>query len=140
MAANPTTVAQKWASRMAGSGEAMKAGVAAVTTAPTELAAQAKDRYLAGVMRAAEEGKFEEGLRAVSLSDWQRAMTNKGVPNMQTGAREGVTKVEKFMRDFLPFAEQVSQEIAAMPKGSLEDSIARARAAITKMASYRRRR
>ena len=137
---NANLIAQKWADRLGRAADSVKNGVNSTTVSPTELAAQAKDRWIAGVQRAAEEGRFEEGLRSVSLSDWQKAMINKGIPNMQTGAREGVTKVEKFMRDFLPFAANVSETIKSMPKGTLQDSIARAETAIRMLAQYRKRR
>lgn len=139
-ALNAATIAAKWGNRMAGAGEAMKNGVANVTVAPTQLAAAAKDRWIAGIQQAASEGRFEAGLQAVTLQDWQRAMTEKGVSNMQTGARTAVPKVQKFLADYLPFAAQVSDEVAAMPKGTIEDSVNRAAAAIRKLASYRKPR
>lgn len=140
MPLSAAAVAKQWADRMQAAGQKMTDGVNNVTTSPTELAAQAKDRWIQGVTKAAADGKFEDGLRSVTLSDWKEAMIKKGVPNMQTGARAGQAKMERFLRDFLPFAEGVSQEIASMPKGTLQDSIARATAAITKLASYRRSR
>lgn len=140
MPLNPAAVAKLWSERMQSAGPKMKDGINAVQTSPTELAAQAKDRWIAGVNKAAAEGKYEDGLREVTLSDWKAAMIDKGVANMQTGARAAVSKVERFMRDFLPYAESVSEEIKSMPKGTLADSIARSTAAITKMAAFKRSR
>lgn len=137
---NAAAIAAKWSNRMAGAGEAMKAGVAAVTVAPTQQAAAAKDRWIAGIQRSAAEGTYEQGLNAVTLQDWQRSMVDKGVTNMQTGARTAQPKVQKFLTDFLPFAASVSEEVAAMPKGTIEDSVNRAAAAIRKLASYRKPR
>lgn len=139
-ALSPNVAAQKWANRMASAGEAMKNGVQNVQTAPTEQAAQAKDRWMAGLQRAATEGKFEAGLRRVSLEDWKRSMIDKGVANMQNGARTAIPKVQAFLTEFLPFAESVSQEVASMPKGTIEDSINRSAAAIRKLASFKRTR
>lgn len=137
---SPNVVAQKWANRMASAGESMKAGVQGVTTAPTEQAAQAKDRWMAGLQRAATEGKFEAGLRRVTLEDWKRSMIDKGVANMQNGARTAVPKVQAFLAEFLPFADNVSAEVAAMPKGTIEDSINRSAAAIRKLSQFKRTR
>lgn len=137
---NAAAVAQKWSNRMASAGEAMKQGVQGVTIAPTQQAAAAKDRWMAGLQRAASEGRYEAGLNSVTLQDWQRAMTEKGVTNMQTGARTATPKVQKFLTEFLPFAAQVSEEVAAMPKGTIEDSVNRSAAAIRKLASFRRTR
>lgn len=139
MALNAAQVAAKWATRLQSSGEAMKAGVNAVTQSPTEAAANAKDRWIAGVQKAATEGTFESGLRAVSLSDWKQSYIDKGIPAVANAARVAQPKMEKFLRDFLPFADGVSQTVAAMPKGTLQDSINRATAAITMLASYKKR-
>lgn len=136
---NAQAIAQLWASRAQSAGDRMKAGIQAVTENPAEKAAAAAPQWLAGVQRAAADGSFQRGLQAVTLSDWKAAMTNKGVPNMQTGVREAVPKMTRFLTDFLPFAAQVSDQIAAMPKGSKEDSRARMNAAFDAMSSYRKR-
>lgn len=137
---NPAAIAAKWSNRMAGAGESMKQGVQAVTVAPTQQAAAAKDRWLAGIQRSAAEGTYEEGLNGVTLQDWQRSMLDKGITNMQTGARTSVPKVQKFLTAFLPFAQQVSEEVSQMPKGTIEDSVNRAAAAIRKLATFRKPR
>ena len=137
---NPSTIAQKWANRMAGAGEAMKNGVQAVTVAPTEQAAAAKERWIAGIQKAATEGKFEQGLRRVSLEDWKRAMVDKGVSNMTNGARNSVGKVQAFLSEFLPYADTVSATVAALPKGTVEDSINRAATAIRMLSNFKRSR
>lgn len=132
-------VAKKWADRTANSGEAMRAGVAAVTTSPTAAAAAAKDKWAAGVARAASEGTFEKGLAKVSLQDWQKAMSDKGVANLGTGVRAAQGDMQNFLTDFLPYAQQVSDTVQAMPKNTLEDSKARALAAIDMLAGYSRK-
>lgn len=138
MALSAAQVAKQWSERMQAAGQRMKDGVNEVTVSPTEQAAQAKDLWIAGVQKAAQEGRFEEGLRAVSLSDWKAAMIDKGVANMQTGARAAVGKVERFMRDLLPYTQSVRETIRAMPRGTLADSKARAAAAIDLMAAFRK--
>lgn len=140
MPLNASAVAKLWADRAAAAGQRMKDGVNAVTESPTAKAAAAKDQWLAGVQRAATEGRYEDGLNAVTLQDWKTAMTEKGVSNMATGVRASVGKMERFLRDFLPYAESVSDEVRAMPKGTLQDSINRATAAITKLAQFRKSR
>ena len=119
---------QKWADRGAASGDTVRKGVNAVTESPMEKAAQAKDRWLQGVQRAAANGKYENNLRAVSLNDWKNAMLTKGIANMQTGYNSpiGKQKFQRFMTAFLPFAKQVSDAVKAMPRGTLQQSIDRA--------------
>jgi len=136
---NAAAVAAKWASRMQAASETVKQGVQAMTTNPAELAIAAKDRWINGVQRAASEGRYEQGLSQVTLADIQRAMINKGIPNMMNGAREAQPKVQRFMSELLPYTAEVSAAVQAMPKGTLADSIARATRAIEMMAKFRRR-
>lgn len=136
---NAQAVAAKWQSRMSAAGENIKSSVQTMTQNPAELAAQAKDRWIAGVQKAASEGKFENGLANVSLQDWQRAMVNKGIPNMLTGAREAQTKVQRFMQELLPYAADVSAKIRSMPKGTDQDGEARALETIRMMRRFRKR-
>lgn len=124
---NAQQVVQRWADRGSASGDTVRAGVNAVTESPMEKAAAAKDRWLQGVQRAAQNGKYENNLRAVSLQDWKTAMLNKGIPNMQNGYAQGKAKFQRFMNAFLPFARQVSDEVKQMPKGTIQQSIDRAR-------------
>ena len=136
---NAAAVAAKWASRVQAASDSVKNGVNAVTQNPADLAAQAKDRWIQGVQRAASEGSFEAGLANVTLADWQKAMINKGIPNMMNGARDATPKVQRFMTELLPYTAEVSSAVQAMPKGTLSDSINRATKAITMMAAFRRR-
>src|SRR5689334_17802100 len=87
MPVNVQQAIAKWKQNMGTAGEAMKAGVQAVTVSPTQLAAQAVDKYQQGVMDAVNSGRYVAGLQSVSNADWQRSMLDKGIPNMQTGVR-----------------------------------------------------
>lgn len=133
-------VVQRWADRGSQSGDAVRAGVNGVQESPMEKAANAQDRWVQGCQRAAQSGKFAANLRAVSLTDWKNAMIQKGIPNMQNGYANGRRKFERFMNEFLPYARQVSAEIRAMPRGTLQQSIDRSRRTIELMAEFRNRR
>lgn len=132
--------AAKWAQNMAAAGPAMKAGVQGVTVNPAQQAIAAKDQWIQGVQRAAQDGSYEAGLQNVTLPGWQQAMINKGIPNMQNGVKEATPKVQVFMQDFLPYAQQVKDAVAAMPRGTLANSIARATTAIQMLAAYKGRK
>lgn len=121
-------IVQKWADRGAASGETVKAGVNAVTTAPGQLAAQQKALWLQRVTAAAD--KWANNVAAVSLNEWKTAMLNKGIPNMQNGYANGRAKFQRFMNAFLPYARQVSADIKAMPKGTIQQSKDRSNRAI----------
>lgn len=133
-------VAAKWAARMAGAGENMKAGVQAVTDNPAQAAIAAKDRWVSGIQRAAQEGSYEDGLAGVTTESWKSDMINKGIPNMQNGARAAQPKVAKVFGPLLAHAAQVSAEVQAMPKGTLQDGLNRAVAAITGMSKFKKPR
>lgn len=132
-------VAQKWSTNTAGAGAAMKAGVMAVTQAPTQAAAAAIDRYQAGVLAAVSSGRMATALNAVSLTDWQNAMITKGISRVPQGVTAAMPKMQAFMDKWLPYQAQVQATVARMPKGSLADSQARAAMAISMNAAFSKR-
>ena len=109
-----------------------------VTVAPTEAAAQKIDKMRTNVIKAIDDGKVERGLRRVSLSDWQSAMINKGVPRITQGLEQAETKIVEFNREFYPHLERVQAEVDAMPDTTLEDNIARAVHNIRRNAEFTR--
>jgi predicted transcriptional regulator len=130
-------VSQRWQRNLAGSVEKIREGIQAVTVSPTESALQAKDRYISGVQAAVADGRYEAGLRSVSLQQWQEAALTKGVSRIATGAQAAQTKVQRFMDAWLPAQAELSRKISQMPKGTIADSQARAAAAIATNAAYR---
>lgn len=122
---DPNRSAKEWADRLAASGQKIATGVQAVTVAPTELAAKKKDKYIQGVQDAVASGKWERGLRSVSLSDWQQAMTTKGISRIPEGARSAQGKMERFMAAFFPVLERNLQQVKSMPDATFEDRMNR---------------
>ena len=140
MAASPNAIAQKWQRNLAGATESIRQGVQGTSVSPTERAAARTDAYVAGVQRAVADGKYQAGLRRVTLADWQRAMIDKGLPRVASGAAAAQGKVQEFMAEFLPFVEAgVSQINRDMPRGDLEQNIQRAAAIARHNATFRRR-
>lgn len=123
---NATDVANKWANNLAASTTSIQAGVQSVTTAPTALAAQAQNAYLAGVQRAVSSGKWANALQKVSLADWQQAMIQKGIPRIASGAAAAKPKFASFMQQFLPYLQQGVANLSTMPRGTLDQNIQRA--------------
>lgn len=109
-----------------------------VTVAPTEVAAGKIDKMQANFLKAIADGKVERGLRRVSLSDWQNAMINKGVPRISQGLEQAEAKIVEFNRQFYPYLERVQSEVAAMPDTTLEDNIQRAVHNIRRIAEFTR--
>lgn len=133
---DPDFVATKWAQNLGASTESIRAGVMAVTTAPGEAAARNVEGYVSGVQRSKD--KWASRVRSVSRESWQDSTINKGLPRVATGAAQAQPKMAAFMRDFLPHVERVAQQVRAMPKGGLENGIARATAQIRGNAQFKR--
>lgn len=136
MAKNAQQVATKWSRNLGAATQDIVAGVDAVTTAPTQQAAARKNEMLQKLTQAVNNGKWEKGLARVSLQDWKSAMKDKGVQRVASGAQAAQPKMASFMQEWLPVAENISQQVKAMPKLTLQDSIARAAAAITAAAQF----
>lgn len=134
----PAQAAEKWGRRLKAAQPDIQRGVEAVTVAPTEQAANAQDKMLAKLTEAVTSGKWAKGLRRVTLQDWRDATIKKGIPRLAAGVDAGAPKMEAFMTEFLPHAERVSAEVAAMPDLTLEDSIARSNHAIRRLAEFQR--
>lgn len=140
MAKSPQQIAQKWQRNLAASTESIRQGVQAVTVSPTERAAAASDRYLAGVQRAVAENKFQSGLARVSLEDWKRSMIEKGIARVASGAAAAENKMQDFMTEFLPHVEAGVRALESMPRGDLETNLNRALSMMRHNARFRRRR
>lgn len=124
MGVSPQQAAQNWSNGMQGAGAKIKAGIQAVTTSPTQLAAAASDRYQQGVLAAVASGKFAANLQAVSLQSWQQSAINKGIPRIAAGASAAVGKMQNFLTQFLPFINGVVAQLP--PRGDLQTNINRA--------------
>ena len=135
---SPTAAADKQIRNLSGSTAQIRDGVNAVTESPMEKAAANSAGYLAGIQRAVETGKWQASLRRVDLATWKKNFTEKGIPRIASGAQAARPKLIAFYNEFFPFLDTVEREIAAMPKVTLQDSINRATAAITKIAGFQR--
>jgi hypothetical protein len=122
--------AAKWQANLAAAGPAYIAGVNAVTTAPTQLAAAQQDKWARNVQLAAQTGRFANKLNAVTLQQWQDAARSKGASRLTSGAALAKPKMAQFLSAFLPVMQQVKAQVATMPKNGIEDSLARVRAQI----------
>lgn len=137
--ASAQALAQKWAKNLGGSGESIRRGVEAVTVSPTQKAAARSDAYLAGVQRAVADGKYQAGLRRVTLQDWQQSMLQKGINRIASGANAAVGKMESFLSEFLPHVEAGQRMLESMPRGDLSSNIGRAVAMMEWNAKFKRR-
>jgi hypothetical protein len=86
----------------------------------------------------ANADKWATNVGRVSLDEWRTATLNKGIPRVASGAQQAIPKMQSFMAEFLPHVERVAQQVRSMPKGGIENSIARATAQIRGNAAFKR--
>jgi len=133
----PQEATRRWLNNLSAAGETIRQGVEAVSVSPTQQAAESADRFIQGVQESVASGKWQDGLRAVSLSDWKNAFVSK-LSRIPTGARSAEPKMVSFFQDFLPFVER---EVSALPpRGSFEQNKARMLQMVDALHNYRRSR
>lgn len=130
--------ADKWKRRLQSSTEDIRNGVNAVDESPMEAAARNPDKYVQGVQAAVASGKWQGGLRRVTLQSWKDATLNKGLPRISTGAEAAVGKVGSFYADLFPYEARLQDEVSSMPDTTIEDSIARMTAWARGMSRFKR--
>lgn len=119
---------QKWSTNLNAAGTYIKNGVNGVTTAPGQSAAAAQDRMLAGITQAVQSGKWARNVSAVSLQAWQNAMINKGIPRIAQGTAQAVATKGPAIDVLLANVATATAAAHALPKGGIEQGIARATA------------
>lgn len=130
---DPGTIAQRWASGMAGASAKVQAGVAAVTVAPGQRAAASQALYLANVQANAQ--KWAKNTAAVPLSTWQTRMNTKGIPRMGTGATAAQGDFATVMGKILAAERTIVG--ALPPRGTVQQNIQRSVTFMTKMNAQR---
>lgn len=138
MAKSAQAVAEKWARRTAASTQDMIDGVNAVRTNPAESAIAKKQKLVANFNAAVNDGRWERGLRRVSLDSWKQAMIQKGVQRVAQGADAAKGKMTSFMAELLPYQDSVKAEIDNLPDLTLEDSANRMTTWMRRMAAFTR--
>jgi hypothetical protein len=131
----PDQIAAQWASRLGQSGQRITDGVQAVQVAPGQAAARQKAVYVQNVNASAD--KWASRVSSVPLSDWQNAMTTKGVQRIGQGATAAQPKFAAFMGQLLPHIATVRSSLP--PRGGLDQNIARMTQFVQGMAKFQRR-
>jgi hypothetical protein len=124
----------KWLTNYQSSGPAMTAGANAVQTAPGQLAANQKAYWLMKVTASAD--KWAARVSAVTLPQWRDAYTTLGITRGQAGAQAKQGNYTAFMAQYLQFLPGAVAQVNGMPKGNIQQSIARAAAMIQASAAW----
>lgn len=135
---SPSVAAKNWQQNLTNATTKITQGVQAVQVAPTALAAQAADKYAAGVQQAVATGKYQNGLMGVSLQSWQQSMINKGVPRIASGASAALDKTTKAFTSLYAHIQSGLAQLESMPRGGLDNNLARGNAFARYMATYKK--
>lgn len=121
---SPDQATSKWVNRLGAATQEITQGVQRVQQAPGQLAAAKFQKWQQGLAESAQ--KWRRNVAAVSLSDWQQAMTQYGIPRVAQGAQAKQGKYQRFAAAFFPHLEAGLSRIQSMPDTTFEDRVARA--------------
>ncbi len=122
---SPQQIAEKWARNTKAATQSMKDGVQAVTDSPMEKAANRGDAMVAGVQRAVADGRWQAGLRRVTLQQWKDRMISKGIPRVSQGVTDAQGDFSNFMSEFMPYIQEGQRQLESTPRGDLQTNINR---------------
>ena len=140
MAESAQVVMERWAKQMTASTGKMRDKVMALRDNPMLKAAAKKEAWLAGIQEAAADGRWEDGLRAVSFEEWKKKTAEIGSARMQAGVEAAKPKMVAFLSQLLPFTENVKAQVDQMPTTTLEERIQKSVATMRLMAGFRYRK
>jgi hypothetical protein len=134
---NAVAAAAAWAAGMNGAAAKIQAGVQAVTVAPGQKAVQQQQKLLTNFTASVNSGLWAKKTGAVTLQQWQSAMTTKGIPNMGTGVAAAGAKMQSVMTQLLPMTAAISATIQAMPSSTPAQMQARMNANFAAMSALK---
>jgi hypothetical protein len=132
----PAELAAKWATRTGAATQDVVAGVDRVTEHPGRKAAAQQAVW---AQNTAAQDKWARRVQAGSLEDW-KAATKSGAARIAGGVQAKKGKVEAFWQEFGPFQDSVTQQTNAMPRGSLEQNLARMLNQARRTSEFKRQR
>jgi len=135
----PTQAREKHATRLKASSADIRAGIARVTQAPGALAAAKADKMKQNLNAAIDSGKWQQRVASVTLEEWKRQASEKGVGRIAAGIDGAAGKVEEFYAQLFPFQDSLQQKINKMPDLTLEDSIQRMTTFVRGMSEFKRK-
>lgn len=129
-------LAAKWGTRLKGSIEDMRRGIESVQDAPGAKAAAKADKWQAAISSAETKAKWARRVGAVTVDEWKRSMTEKGLPRVAAGVDNAQPKMQRFAGQLIDHQNRGLTQIERMPDLTLEDSINRMAAWTRHMAKF----
>lgn len=137
MAMTADQIAEKQVRRAQASTQDYKNGVNSVKEAPGKKAAEAVDRYAAGIQKAIADGSYVDGCNSVSLSEWQNRTVNKGAANYAPGIVAAQQTIADFHQQRAQAQSAIDAELGSMPRGDLETNLQRAMTQMRRMGEFK---
>jgi hypothetical protein len=122
---NADQLTEKWQRRLKGAIEDMRAGVQRVTVAPGASAAEKADKWQAAISEARTKDKWRRRVGAVTLEEWKKSMTEKGLSRIASGVDGAGPKMKRFAAQLIEHQNAGLAALEKMPDLTLEDSINR---------------
>jgi len=121
----PEEYASKQARNLKNSLPDIRSGIERVSTAPGASAAAAQSRMKDNLIRSIDDGRWAAKVRGVSLEEWKTAALTKGVDRIAQGIDQAHDKQVQMAGRLLAAVDSAAQKSNALPKGTIQDSIAR---------------
>lgn len=125
----------KWGRRLSAAGPDITAGINRVQEAPGVKAAASAQLMLQKLTESITSGVWAKNVSAVSLGAWRDAAINKGVPRIQQGIAGAQKNKGQVIDQLLTAVDAAAAVSNALPKGGIEQSIARASAFMREMSA-----
>lgn len=135
----PEEYAAKQARNLKNSLQDIRDGISRVTVAPGVAAVAQQDKMRNNIIASLDSGLWASKTRAVTLQDWQDKALNKGVDRISAGIDAAHDDQVAMAGRLLPIVDAAAQKARAMPKNTLQDSIARMTSFVTDMSKAKGR-
>jgi hypothetical protein len=132
--------ADKWGRRLKQASEDVRKGIERVKEAPGKAAAAAKDLMLSKVTAAVNDGTWARQVAGVTLEDWKKSATEKGVARIAQGVDSALPKQPMMAEKLLAAVDASVAEANATPRGDLEANITRMTTFVRGMSKRKLRR
>jgi hypothetical protein len=136
-ALTPAQIAEKQVRRAQAAVTDYKDGVMAVKVSPTQKAAQRVDAWMQGLQKAYADGSSVDGLKGVSLQDWQKATVDKGGMTYAKGVADAQGVISDFHAQRQQEQARIDAQLNAMPRGDLSTNIQRMIMQIQGMSNFK---
>tara|TARA_Y100000593_G_C4188296_1_gene275537 strand:- start:166 stop:591 length:426 start_codon:yes stop_codon:yes gene_type:complete len=133
----PEEYAEKQARNLKNSLPDIRSGIQRVSAAPGQAAAAAQQRMKDNLNRSIDDGRWAAKVSAVSLEDWKQAALTKGVDRIASGIDAAHSKQVQMAGRLLSAVDSSAAKVKNMPRGTIQDSIARMSAFVEDMHKFK---